>query len=754
MKGTQLASEIKYLSDYQKWRDIDDRGETWEESVKRVMNMHRNNPKLAHAFKNQRFVELFEMTEKLYLDKFILGSQRALQFGGEPIMKHNAKMFNCLSSYVDRSQFFQECCYWLLCGCGVGISVQKQHIAKLPPLQIRSKQDTKVFVIPDSIEGWSDAFGVLIQSYMRDLKEFQEYHGKKVVFDYSLIRPKGAMISGGFKAPGPNGLRKSLERCEQLLENHIVKHGSHNFTTTSPIVAYDYVMHMSDAVLSGGVRRSSCICLFSFDDKEMMEAKTYENFNPDRENGINQQRARSNNSVVLKRDECTKEMFEFIFERIKAFGEPGFYFVDDYDQATNPCVEIGMWPKTEQEISGWQGCNLATGNGAKLNSKEKLFKTCIGLAVMGTIQSTYTDFKYVAKESKQIFDREALLGCSITGWMNNPDILLNERNMQEGARLVVETNKEVAKILGINPAARTTCVKPEGNSSVLLETASGCHGEHSPKYFRIMQINKENEIVKYLNQEVPELIEESVWDANNQTYAVFIPVESKLGSVYKSELMNTNLLAQVKKIQQNWVEYGTNHEACIKPFLRHNVSNTVEVSNWDSVIDYLWENKTFFTGVSFLSYLGDRVYNQAPFTSVNTLQEIVEKYGDGTLFASGLIVDSLHEFDDLWQACELVISRNTPVGGTRQQALLRKDWIRRAKQFAKRYFKNDYEKMILCLKDVHLFHKWCTINRVLNIRDLNFEKVNLKPNYVDVDTMGAASCYNGACEIPEYTKKI
>lgn len=326
IKGLDLASDIKFYLDYSKWNSSTNELENWEQSVDRVMNMHRE--KYAAYLDNPRFVELVAHAEQAYKDKLVLGSQRALQFGGSPIMKHNIKMYNCIGGYIDRIQSFQEAGYFLLGGCGVGFSVQNRHISKLPNISKRTK-GTKTFIIEDSIEGWSDAWGVLISSYVEDtsVTSFPQYQGYEIKFDFSLIRPEGAYITGGYKAPGPDPLRKSLIKMEELLDRQVTIS-----TRISSILAYDLLMHMSDAVLSGGVRRSATICFFDYDDIEMMNAKIgnwyYEN----------PQRARSNNSVVLKRDEVTKEQFSEIFSKIKQFGEPGFFFVNDYDEVSNPCI--------------------------------------------------------------------------------------------------------------------------------------------------------------------------------------------------------------------------------------------------------------------------------------------------------------------------------------------------------------------------------------------------------------------------------
>lgn len=758
MKGSQLAADVKYFLDYSKWIDDEQRSETWKDSVNRVMGMHRHNPKFKKAFDNERFIKLFSLAESLYLDQSILGSNRALQFGGEPIMKHNSKMYNCLASHASRVEFFCEAMYWLMSGCGVGYSVQYRHIKRLPKVAHRLN-GAKIFVIEDSIEGWSDAIGVLVSSFFCGLvnnkdknydhySRHSEYEGYEIKFDFSQIREKGAKISGGFKAPGPNGLKQSLERIETLL-NLAVQKGE-----LEPIDVYDIVCHMGDAVLSGGVRRSATICVFSHDDEQMIEAKTFMNFNP--KAGINPQRARANNSAVLIRGEVTREQFNNIIQKTKDWGEPGFYFVDDPDQVPNPCVEIGMWPIAPNGRTGWQGCNLVTGNGRKIKTKADYLQMCIGLAVMGTIQATYTDFKYVSNESKMIFDREALLGCGICGWMNSPDILLNEENMREGAQLILDINKEVAGILGINSAARTTCVKPDGNTGVLLQAASGVHGEEAENYFRLIQINKESEIAKYLQEHYPLLVEESVWSSTKSDIVLYIPIEAKKGSKLKKDLIGVEQLKIVKSIQQNWVEAGTRIEACVQPFLRHNVSNTVQVDNWDEVADYLFENKDYFSGVSFLGVFGALDYKQAPFTPIMMPQEMLDRYGHAMMFASGLIVDGLHYFDDdLWEALSCVVNRSQELNGSRKDVLLKKEWIRRAKQFAKRYFKNDYQQMSYALKNAHLYHKWVEVNRELN-KPIDFSKIILEPFYTDADTMGSASCFGGACELPSnfLTKEI
>ena len=320
----KALQDYVFVSKYARYRDDLGRRETFEESADRVMDMHE---------KKYGKMEEIEYCRDAMKDKLVLGSQRALQFGGEPIFKRNARLYNCSGSYCDRPRFFQEALWLLLCGCGVGFSVQKHHIAKLPPV-IQPAKTTKQFIIPDSIEGWADALGVLLASYGLiddDMKEFYEGHGtfrqyvnRSVVFDYSEIRPKGSAISYGIgTAPGPEPLKRSLEAIDALLKKCEGK--------LRPIDAYDILMHASDAVLSGGVRRSATLCLFSKDDEEMMKAKTG-NWMHD-----NPQRARSNNSVLLLRDSTSEAEFKAIMQSVKEFGEPGFMWADDTEVVYNPC---------------------------------------------------------------------------------------------------------------------------------------------------------------------------------------------------------------------------------------------------------------------------------------------------------------------------------------------------------------------------------------------------------------------------------
>ena len=768
--GKRMLSESKFFMGYSRWMDDAKAYETWDQSVNRVMDMHvkKYGPKMTPELK-----AYMDKAQKAYSSQLVLGAQRALQFGGDQLMKHEAKMYNCSVSHADRIAFFQEAMYLLLCGCGVGFSVQQRHVSKLPRIVARSEDKVKVFQIPDSIEGWADAYGVLLSSYAEDGGTFPEYKGYRVLFDYSLIRPRGALISGGFKAPGPAGLKASLEKCEALLERALkrlevttvgaawhrpvdsselmeLKDGFEvhiktpakglESTKLKPIEVYDFVMHMSDAVLSGGVRRSATICLFDKFDDEMMKAKTGDWFQH------NPQRGRSNNSVVLKKDEVTREEWANIMRSVRDFGEPGFIFVDDYDFAYNPCVEIGMRPIcVETGETGFQFCNLTEINGGQCITEERFYEACEAGAILGTLQAGYTNFKYLSDATRRITEREALIGVSITGWMNNPNVLFDERILKKGAEIVKRVNREVAKLIGIRPAARTTCAKPSGNASVILGTASGIHGEHSEMYFRNVQMNADDEVAKLIQRINPKMVEKSVWSSNGTDIVVSFPVVSKEGSIYKADLMGVKQLEFVKKAQMHWVENGTNVDLCVHPELRHNISNTISVDDWDAVEEYIFENRKHFAGISLLAAAGDKAYAQAPFTEVNTAEEILKKYGDASMFASGLIVDGLHAFNDnLWLACETAMGSGEKLS-EESRDVLKRDWVRRFGKFSTNFFGGNDQKASFCLKDCYNLHKWVSIQQTMQAID--FAEALAKRDDVDADTLASQGCAGGVCEL-------
>lgn len=283
------------------------------------------------------------------------------------------------------------------------------------------------------------------------------------------------------------------------------------------------------------------------------------------------------------------------------------------------------------------------------------------------------------------------------------------------------------------------------HNSVVLGCASGIHGEHSPRYIRHVQMTDNDEVAKKIKEINPKMVERSL--SSSTDVVVAFPIETKEGSICKRDLLGVKQLEYVKLAQQNWIEYGTNVDLCVDKRLRHNVSNTITVDDWDEVEEYIYQNREWFAGISLLSAYGDRGYAQAPFTEVFTTEQIFEMYGSGALYASGLIVDGLHAFNNnLWLACDTLQGFGEDLSGDdNSDTLLKRDWVRRANKFAKNYFGGDVLKMTFCLKDCFNRHKWDSIER--NIVPIDFAKELGRQEFVDADTLAGATCAGGACEV-------
>ena len=724
------------ISKYARWIEEEKRRETWPESVNRVKNM------MIEAYP---FLEIdIEKYYGMVKEQKILGSQRALQFGGKPIFKHNARIYNCSASYCDRLRFFQECFYLLLCGSGTGFSVQKHHVDLLPNFSLLRINHVvnihKTHIVEDSIEGWANALGILLSSYFEvPVKEFAEFKNCYVHFDYSKIRQKGEPLGFGIgKAPGHEPLKKALEKIRNLLDRVI----SEKHLKLRTIDAFDIVMHSADAVISGGVRRSATIALFSADDELMINAKTGDWF------FTNPQRGRANISALLHRKHTSKETFENLFKATKEFGEPGFFWADLYDALCNPCVEISwvtraFYKKNSNELkiallnydgpittkenckdemsdddvalSGWGFCNLSTINGKTVSCPEDFYERCEAASFIGTLQASFTSFPYLGQVTESIVKREALLGVSINGMQHHPEILLNPKIQQHGAKIVKETNEKYAKILKINPAARTTCIKPEGNSACLLGSTSGIHPDHSKRYFRIVQANTGEAPYQFFKSKNPKACEPSAWSTNKTDDCIRFCVESQDGTKLKQDLNAINMLQAVVSTYNNWVVEGKNNDLCLKKEINHNVSNTIHVEDdeWVKVCDYIYDNRDYLAGISLIASSGDKDYEQAPFTSVYNIEEQEEIYGKESVVIAQELFDKYksYDFKSLWEACSCALGYFEPV--TDMQKIYKEHII----NFSKSMFNNNIKKATYALKDFYNFKLW--------------EK--LKENYIDVD---------------------
>lgn len=663
---TKELSEFIFTSKYARFDEGKKRREAWEESVDRLLNMHLEKFSWLSDSDLGEIVSAFNAVKR----KENVPSMRSLQFGGKAVNAHNARLFNCAVRHVDSIRSFSEIFYLLLCGCGVGIGLQDKYLRRLPDLVNADDKTGTVltYVIEDTIEGWSDSIESLLSCYFRNTA----WTGRKIVFDYSKIRKKGAILkTGGGRAPGYRGLKKAHIKIKYILDFIIEELGQY---ALGSINAYDILMHLSDAVLSGGIRRSACSVVFLEDDTSMLNAKTYfkvlkkgrfelnektnkyegyvvvddpsyrglkidveiTNKYGDYDKLINDneiswiytypQRARSNNSVLLLRDKITQDTFTQIFERTRQFGEPGFVFANNEDTLFNPCFEISFVPVYDG-VCGVQFCNLSSINGAKIRDEEDLYRAAKNASIIGTLQAAYTDFPYLSKAAKWLTEEEALLGVSITGMMDNPAVTLDPEVQEQAANVVKAVNEEWAAKLFINPAARTTCIKPEGTSSLVLQSASGIHPHHGYRYFRRVQCNKIDPVYMHFKKYNPHMCEESVWSANKTDDVITFPIEVPSTVIVKNDLTALDHLNIVKNTQKNWVRNGkSGHNT---KDIDNNVSCTIIVgaNEWSSVIEYLYENKDYFAAVSFIGKSGDKDYIQAPLENIIT-EEDENKWND------------------------------------------------------------------------------------------------------------------------------
>ena len=579
--ASEILSDITVHMKYARYLSDKYRRETYTELVDRNKAMHiKKYPKLKSEI---------EEAYKYVYEKKVLPSMRSMQFGGKPIEVAPNRIFNCAYMPIDDVRAFGEAMFLLLGGTGVGYSVQSHHVEQLPEINKPNGKRTYRYLVSDSIEGWADAVKALVTSYFRGTS--------KLRFDFSDIRPKGSrLVTSGGKAPGPQPLRECLVKLEGMLE------AKENGDKLRPIEVHDMVCHIADAVLAGGIRRAALISLFSADDDEMIAAKAGSWWETD------PQRGRANNSIVLMRHIVTKEFFMDLWARVKASGagEPGFYFTFDKDWGTNPCCEIALRP--------FQFCNLTEVNVSNVDTQEEYEARVKAASFIGTLQASFTDFHYLRPVWQRNTEKDSLIGVSMTGIASGNVLKLD---MKAGAKIVKQENKRVAELIGINPAARTTCVKPAGTTSLTLGTSSGIHAWHNDYYIRRVRVGKNEAIYAHLNNYHPGLVEDEYFRPHD-TAVIQVPQKAPEGSILRSESA-LELLERVKRFSSNWIKQG--HR---KGQNTHNVSATVTIKEdeWDLVGDWMWENRNYYNGLSVLPYDGG-TYMQAPFEDCT--QEVYEQ---------------------------------------------------------------------------------------------------------------------------------
>ena len=583
---------------YARYLPTEQRRETWKELITRNRDMHVDN--------FPQFKSNIEKAYELVYEKKVCPSMRSLQFAGAAIKQTPSRIYNCAYLPVDDYRAFSEIMFLLLGGTGVGYSVQKHHVEKLPSITVPTKK--RRYLVGDSIEGWADCIKMLMKAYFLGRPEPD--------FDFSGIRPKGALlVTSGGKAPGPEPLKDCVHNIKRIFDR------KENGEQLSTLEVHDIICWIADAVLSGGIRRSATISLFSLDDKDMLQCKFGNWWETE------PQRARANNSAVVVRHRVKESDFFDIWEKVKesGAGEPGVYFTNDQDWGTNPCAEIALRP--------FQFCNLCEVNVSDVETQEDLNNRVSAASLIGTLQAAYTNFHYLRDVWRRTTEKDALLGIGMTGIGSGK---VQDLDLEEAAKLAVSTNKYYAAELGINSAARVTTVKPSGTTSCVLGTSSGIHAWHNDFYIRRIRVGKNEAIYNYLAINHPELVEDDFFKADTQAI-ISIPQRAPENGILRHET-SIELLSRVKDIYQRWIAPG--HTSGSNT---HNVSCTVSVKEeeWDEVGKWMWENREFYNGLSVLPYYGG-THKQMPFedTDEQTFNELFNNLREVDLSGVVEVIDN------------------------------------------------------------------------------------------------------------------
>lgn len=659
-------SDITVFNKYARFDASQNRRENWNEIVSRNKEMHKSKyPKMS--------AEIDDVYAKYIYTKKILPSMRSLQFGGKPILMAENRIFNCAYAPAEAPKFFSELMFLLLGGTGMGYSVQRRHTEKLPKVKTPESDLEYKYQVQDSIVGWSDAVKVVAKAFFNG--------GTLPIFDYRDIREKGAdLITTGGQAPGPEPLKACIEAMIPIFRQAVGRR-------LKPIEVHDIACIIADAVLAGGIRRAAMICLFDIFDEEMVTCKSrcavtsvsilgqadsngmcsvevqnvygssavykvhsseYDMYLKDKKMpwyAAYPARARSNNSAVLKRGELAQQEFMDLIQRVKdsGCGEPGIYWTNNKDWGTNPCCEIALRP--------YQMCNLTEINAGAITTQKSFNLAARAASFIGTLQAGYTDFHYLNPKWRLACEKDALLGVSMTGIASGT---ISKLDSAWASTEVIEENIRVAKLIGINAAARTTCVKPAGTTSLVLGTSSGIHAWHAPFYIRRMRAGKDEELSKYMAKVAPQLVEDDV--TNPRQVVLSFPQKAPIGATVRNEPM-TSLLERVKSISVDWVANGHNNGDNM-----HNVSCTISVkeNEWTELAVWMWDNRAHYNGISVLPYYGAAAYPQLPFEDIteaeyNRLLPFLNNIDIGQVYEeNGSLIDLKAELACAGGACEIM----------------------------------------------------------------------------------------------------
>jgi len=571
-------SEFVFYRTYSRWLESEGRRETWEESINRyfINVIEPHSEKLPKKIVKEIKWQIGRMG--------VMPSMRTLWSAGHSFKHTNVAGYNC--GYLPIVDIFSFCelLYILMCGTGVGFSVEQEEISKMPEVPHQTAQGSGTHIVEDSKEGWAESLRVGLESW---------FSGRDLEFDYSSVRPRGSrLITMGGRASGP----EPLKRLHDFVRRVIL--GAQGRQLTS-LECHDIACKVAEIVVVGGVRRSSLISFSDLNDEEMRKAKRFP---------IPPHRFMANNSAVYtEKPDSVVFLREWFNLAASGSGERGIYNVTNLGkyaprrefqgrERSNPCGEILLRP--------YEFCNLSEVVIRPSDTFDDLVdKVRVGVW-LGAIQSTYTNFKYIRKEWKKNCEEERLLGVSLTGQMDNPRLLTPEK-LQILEEYAVKTAKKAAKALGINTSAAITTGKPSGTVSQLVDSASGCHPRFARFYYRRVRISATDPLFQMLrDQGVPCAPEVGQDPKNPDTWVLTFPVKAPKNAVFREDMGAIEQLEWYMKVQNNWCE--------------HNQSCTIYVRNneWAEVGAYVYKHFDSIVGVSFLPYDGGH-YELAPYEEIS-----------------------------------------------------------------------------------------------------------------------------------------